>query len=335
MIDVKEPFKIFVGPSTRVSEAIFGEPEPGMASLKPGTVEDRRQIGDYGQSIFPNYFEAWGRRVVLGKDGKIKTEKTEKVSVNSPEYQGVIDFMKYGEPGGEIIYCRYVKGCSSLDYQYQVNRLNLVPKERDEENLWFSLNNGENEVNPNLDPALALALKVHPYNANSICRGGNISHSSYKEIQRVVEEEEDDVFDAQFEAMKMLNEASARGEKDVEALFAILNRNGDILYEPDEAGGMYKALKRFVVNDCHKALELVKTYKMEASSIIEQGRSANAYVLDKKTLFVGTVNRVPILTEVKQANVTEALQYLLDICVTAEGHEAINKIFQKKQENFK
>lgn len=314
---------------------MFGEPERGMATLKQGTSEDHREIGSFGQTHFPNFFEAWGRRVVLSKEGKIKTEKNEMVQVTSPEYQGVVDFMKYGEQGGELIYCRYVKGCSSLDYQYQVQRLNLPTKEKDEENLWLTLNNGEMEVDPNMDKAYALALKVHPYNANSISRGGNVSQVCFEEVKRVIETDESIVFDAAFEAMKMLKDASAAEGGDLHVLYTILNRDGEIMYDPNEEGGMFKAMKKFVVGNYEKVLALVKDYKMEAGSIIEQAKASNALFLEKGTLYVGSVNRQTLLTDLSAKSLADALTYLLEVSLTEKGHAAINNIFEKKEENFK
>jgi len=276
IISVTEPFKIFVGDNT-INKVYAGFLEPGKSSVKSGTsVEELEWQG--GDISFPNFWEAWGRRIVNVKVKNDKGEekvvikdvnsKGEPLTVNDLEYKGEVQFLDKDSDKGYIIYCRYITGQSSLDYDYQVLRLNLIPKEKDEKNLMFNLERGEHKINPVRDRAYALALKVHPMNVNSRYKTSRYQSTLYKEVN-VYDTKKSTVreLDLDFEAKTIVKGSSASFAK-LKVLHTVLCDGQEIKYDASDDNSLYDALMLFANEKPAEVLRLVSKYKEQVSKAI-------------------------------------------------------------------
>lgn len=328
---VNEPFKIFVGDNT-VNKISMGFLDRGKATLREGTaISEIEYTG--GDVTFPNYWEAWGRRVIGGKPNSDGTP----IEVTNPKYTGEIEFLNANDNNGQVIYCRYVKGQLSLDYDYQTIRLGLVKKELDEQNLLLTLSRGEHKIDPNRDKAFALTLKIHPMNGDSKCKTGRYTNTLYKEV-KVFETTQSSVkaLDIDFEAKKTVKDSSSSFAK-LKVLHAILSEDKEIKFDKSDESSLYDALMLFANESPEEVLRLVRKYKEQTSGVIEMAKSENAFdTATNGKLSVGSIKKTIILADIpKEHKGDNMIQYLFDNCLEPKAFEGINKLHELKNNNFK
>ncbi len=173
-----EYYNIYVG-ARRPATALMGflEKGSGQTITKGEVTEVPLEVGAHG---FPNYSKVWGKRVILGEDKK-PVNGQGIVSLEDTRYKGDIQFLKYGEAGGYFIEVRYLDTCSTLDMQFQINRLKLTVK-GDEDKWYIKLPPGENRINPVEKPMFVEFLKVHHCNRSSRSKSPNATLVVYEEI---------------------------------------------------------------------------------------------------------------------------------------------------------
>ena len=328
---VEAPFKIFVGNPNAPTTIFRGNIEKGKTTIKSGeAMTEWDFVG--GDESFPNYWEGWGRRVINGvAPGPGKPP----IEANDPAYKGEIEFLDAKDPNGTIIYCRYVKGQSTLDYQYQINRLNIIPKEKDEENLMIVLPRGEHEIDPAKDKAYALALKVHPMNADSKTKTNRYTNSMYKEVV-LMESQKKEVKAIQidWEAKKIVNESADTFLK-LKVLHTILSAKKEITYNKADENDLYDTLMLFANQSPQDVIDLVLKYKEDTTSIIEKTKSFNAFdTATNGTLKVGLIKKEVLLEDI-DAKGEDMIQYLFDTCMEHKTFEAINRLHELSNTNFK
>lgn len=331
LTSVSEPFKIFVGDS-KVNKVMVGFPEKGMATIKDGTTVLEQEYNG-GDVTFPNFWEAWGRRVIDGKPD----EKGIPIEVTNPKYTGEIEFLDNKDPRGQIIYCRYVKGQNSLDYDYQTIRLGLVKKELDEQNLLLVISRGEHKIDPARDRAYALTMKVHPMNANSRYKTNRYTANLYKEVN-VYETQQSSVkaLDIDFEAKRYVKDSSSSFAK-LKVLHTILSEGKEIAYDKSDETSLYDALMLFANSNPEEVIRLVNKYKMETTEVIEIAKSENAFDTAKNgELKVGKIKKEVLLSNIdSRYKGDDMIQYLFDNCFEPKVFDAINKLHELKTKNFK
>ena len=326
LISVKEPFKIFVGDPS-IIKMFYGYPEKGMAHLKNGT-----QLGEMeytgGVDAFPNYWEAWGRRII---NGKINEDGTQ-VEVTQKDYVGEIEFLEKGNKLGYPIYCRYLRGQSTLDYQYQTTRLQLAKKEVDEENMMINLDRGEHNIIPQRDMAYALAIKIHPMNANSPFSASNFANTIYKEVD-VFESTKTEVkfIDNQFEAVKIIKDHS-KNFAALKAVHTVLSAEKEIKYDASDENSLYNSLMIFANETPEEVLRLVARHKERVSSLIDKFISYKAF--DTTTKGKIGMGKTLLLDNVEGKG-DDMLQQIFERCLEPEILEALNKMHDYASKNFK
>lgn len=332
ILAVTEPFKIFVGDNT-VNKLFTGWIDEGKATVRGGTsLEELEWEG--GDISFPNYWEAWGRRVI---NGKPVNSKGLPVELTDPEYKGEIEFLDKNSDNGYIIYCRYVTGQSSLDYDYQTLRLNLITKEKDEKNLMISLERGEHKVNPMRDRAWALTMKVHPMNQNSRYKTSRYQTHLYKEVN-VYDTKKNNVkeMDIDWEAKSIVKTAS-KSFAHLKVLHSVLSEKGkEIRYDATDDNSLYDALMLFANEQPSEVLRLVAKYKEEVSGIISMISAHNEFDGKKDgTIALGSASKKIWMTGVQGKNLDEMLQNVFANALDPEYHEKINELFDYKAKNYK
>lgn len=343
ILSVTEPFKIFVGDNT-VNELWAGQITAGKASAKEGTALERVEWQG-GEMAFPNFWEAWGRRIVNVKQANAKGEmvsvtkdtnsKGEPITVTDPEYKGEIEFLDNKSDNGYIIYCRYITGQSSLDYDYQTLRLNLVTKEKDEKNLMITLERGEHKINPTRDRSYALALKVHPMNSNSTYKTGRYKQTMYKEVDPLdAQKSSVKHLDAMFEATSYVKSCNTFAK--LKVLHAVLSDGQEIKYDASNDNSLYESLMMYASETPDEVLRLVAKYKEGVSKVIEIIKAHNDFDCKKDgTIALGKTAKVIWMTDVAGKGEDEMLQTVFTKSLESEYYEKINELFEYKAKNFK
>lgn len=327
---VEQPFKIFVGNADAPKVIHAGNIGPGKTTIKNG--ESIIELGfTGGDESFPNYWEAYARRTINGKheiDGV-------PVDITNPKYTGELEFLDSKQPGGMIVHCRYVKGVNSLDYLYQVNRLNIISKEKDEQNLMIILSRGEHEIDPAKDAMYALAIKVHPMNTNSKNRTERYKNSMYKEVSLMdTNVKEVKEIQSEYQAMKIVNESATSFAK-LKVLHTVLSAEKEIPYNKSDENELFSTLVRYAKQSPEEVLRLVRKYKEDTTSVIEKTKSFNAFdTATNGTLKVGLIKKEVILDGLDVKG-EAMIQYLFDNCLEPKNYDAINTLHQLSQTNFK
>jgi hypothetical protein len=109
-----------------------------------------------GAVAIPNHSKVWAKRKV-NKAGK---------------YEGELEFLPWGEKGGELVAIRYIAGCPTLDKHYQINTLKIdLSEEEKNETAYIDLQIGVNDfVIEDMDPKLIEMLAHHTFNEDNKSR---------------------------------------------------------------------------------------------------------------------------------------------------------------------
>lgn len=328
---VENPFKIFVGNADAPKVIHCGNIEPGKTTIKSGeSIMELEFTG--GDESFPNYWESYGVRLINGK----RHEKDKApIEPNDPLYKGEIEFLDPKDPDGVPIFCRYIKGLSSLDYQYQVSRLNQKTKEVDEENLMIILSRGEHSIDPAKDRAYALALKTHPMNASSKIRTDRYKNTMYKEVVLMdVNKKEAKEVTGAFDAVKLVNDSATSFAK-LKVFHTILSVDKDIPYSKADENELYETLVVYANQNYKEVIERVRKYKENVTTAIEYAKSHNAFdTTTNGTLKIG-LTRKEVLLDGLNCKGEDMIQYLFDTCLEPKTYDAIIVINQQSQTNFK
>ena len=243
--------------------------------------------GDIG---FPNRTEAWGRRVVNGKS----PEDGEKVEVTDKDYNGKIEFLPWGHQDGMLIVCRYLKGYSTLDQQYQNLVLNADENIRDTDEssadaYFLRLQTGENVFNEkDTDPYFVQMLKISGYNSNSVSKSPDYTNSMFHE-KREIEESTvvEKNIDAKFEALKIVNEAvSDNSYSKLRNLHMIVR---DLLNEEVKDEYLSSAMKGLADSDARAFMDRIESHKIMLSKTLEMARSYQLFDLTTDGVIVANV----------------------------------------------
>ncbi len=332
ILSIDEPFKIFVGDPT-VNKIMIGFPEKGMATLAEGT-----SLGEIeytgGDETFPNYWEAWGRRVI---NGKLEADEN-KIEVTNQKYVGEIEFLEPSNRLGYPIYCRYIRGQFSLDYQYQVTRLGLKDKEKDEENMFTILARGEHKIDPAKDASFALAIKVHQMNSSNTMKVGSRQNTIYKEITPFETTKTNvKALNVGFEATRIIKENDNNFEK-LKILHTVLSAEKEIRYDVSDPSTLLDSLMIFAHDFPEDVLRLVARYKEQTSALIDKCKSYNVFDTTKNgQIGFGGANKGLLLSDIEKGygKGDDMLQYIFDKCLEPKVYEAINKLYEYCSKNIK
>lgn len=327
-----KPFKIFVGLPR--GKAVIGFLERGDRTRLAADSEAYDVTDFPGKEMFPNLFNAWGRRIAVDKEGKRKSGNADP---NDLEYKGDIEFLENGDSAGSLIKCRYVAGHRTLDYNFQVMRLGL-PKANTPESIeynYLSVEKGETEI-PISDTAYAMMIKIHPMNRDSICRGQNVINHQWHEINELdTEKIMATAIDAEFEAISMVKSAATSGKK-LNILFNMIGGDSVIKYDKSDEGTKYEGMVVFAKQNPNVVHKAVKQFKEEVQSVIAKGESYEAFDLSVK----GVVKvkkgetKVVLLTDIP-ATGKNMLTWIWENAMEPNVFDAYGKLVSYAENNFK
>jgi len=327
-----KPFKIFAGHPR--GKAIIGFLERGDRSRLSADSE-AYEVSDFpGKEMFPNVFNAWGRRIAVDKDGKRKAGNADP---NDIEYKGDIEFLEYGDSKGSLIQCRYVPGHKTLDYNYQVMKLGL-PKYNTQEGQMYNymdVQKGETEITVS-DPAYAVMMKIHPMNKNSICRSPNTENHQWHEINELDSEKIlASTIDAEFEAISIVKSAATSGKK-LNILFNLIGGDSVIKWDKSDEGSKYEGMVVFAKQNPDLVTKALAKFKEEVQAAIAKGESYDAFDLSVK----GVVkvkkgdSKVVLLSDIP-ASGKNMLTWIWENAMEPNVFDAYGKLVSYAENNFK
>lgn len=325
---LEEPFKIVVG--ERGTDHMIGKLQKGVMlndkmvvnSVLDGPVKKGQPIG--GKVMFPNYIEAWGRRLITGKEREDKN----RVEITDRDYVGEVEFLSYGDPNGYTIYARYVKGQASLDYHYQINRLGIVPITDDRNIGYLELPYGENDIFPTRDKAWSTMIQIHYMNHDSLCRNPDATMWMWKMVKELdVKNAEVKEIDAAFEAVKIVKESAASFSQ-LEVLKTILEQRVQIKWSKDDQNSLYESMLLYAKDDPKSFHESVNDYKRNISEMlslcesfeaIDEKAKGRVVVLKPKTEIL--LDEVPVTGKDK-----DVYEWLFTNSMKPKVYEALTKL---------
>lgn len=322
-------FSIWVG-GDRPADALIGHLESGNSTIKGASMK-AQSIG--GMCMFPNYFQAWGRRVINGDVPKKYVDGTERtvVNVNDNDYKGEIEWLPTNDKNGYIIHGRYSKGQATLDYHYQINRLGLSKTSEDKNgaedaSFYVELPFGENVVFPLNDKAWAEMLLVHPMNSDSGSRMPDSEGNMYRVVKQFNSKKEElKILDKEFEAYAFVKNAST-DFKSMEVLKEIMSRKHEIIYDKKDENSLFDSLAFYAKQKPVDFLESIAYYKANASEVIEKARAFSIFETSKDgELSVKNQLKIEHLITIKGKG-EAMIESLFESSMTAQGFEAIRKL---------
>lgn len=147
----KEPAKVLQGTLNKTT----GLPDPNAQKVAVVV----------GQILIPNYSRVWAKRIISNPPAGVK--KNDYISVSHKDYRGEIEFLEYGEPGGEEIDIRFLPNSGSLDKLYQDTVQKLLVQQED---AVIMLMQGVNNFDPKTQSMKIQMLKHHGLNRDNKSR---------------------------------------------------------------------------------------------------------------------------------------------------------------------
>lgn len=317
---LQDEFKIMVGPN-RGSDALIGKLEKGQATIAG---QYRKAPPFSGYCMFPNYIEAWGRRVIDGKvpDGKGRVE------VNDREYMGEVEWLKNDDRDGYLIHARYIPGQSTLDYQYQVTRLGLANIKNDEENAYQRLQYGEITIEPSKDKAWATFIQIHYMNQDSLAKMPMQQGNMWRLVKKLDprKTEAKDVNDS-WEAIAIVKNC-ADSYKKLDVLRIVIEKRKVLDYDKGDETSVYDALVLYANEEPEEFMKSVNDYKRNASEVLSLCESFEIIDMKEKGNLVALKPTKEILISGIPAKGDKMIEWLFERCFNPEVHEAIEKLNQ-------
>lgn len=316
---IEDDFRIFVG-RERGTDALLGYLEKGNSIIK-GKAEKAQPIG--GMAMFPNYFQAWGRRVINGEIPK--SCKDGRVPITHPEYTGQVEWLKNDDPKGYVIWVRYMVGQATLDYQYQITSLGLPKINEVEENDYLTLPFGETTVFYSKDPAWATLLQIHYMNDDSLAKMPGAEGSMFKIIKEYNSSEQQvKLIDAEFEALKVVK--SATNFDDLLVIKNIMSRKTEITYKESDETTLYDALAIYAKTKPNDFLECIQEYDKSSSEILSLCESFEAIDNNTKGFVVLLKPKKEVLITNENVKKGKVYEWMYDHRYEKEVSEALDKI---------
>lgn len=322
----KESYVIEAGSTERPESIQRGTIEKGTGQtvLAGETVPTLLKRADIG---IPNVSQAWGVR--LNKEGKIPDEP---LDIKSSDYKGQIQELKWGHPQGCLIICRFLKGYNSIDMLYQDTVLNAkanIDESRagSEDAYYLRLQSGDNFFDPETDKYLCQMLRVHYLNGSSVYRSPEAQQQMFVERDGEITEQRGTVlFNAQFEAMKVVNEASQDNSlAKLKNLLAIVNVIGT--EEPRDAD-LFRYLGFLAQTKPEAFLSKIQEYKRVVSDLFEKAKSYKAIDLTKNGVIAAGVEKVELIAEGIPAKGDGMIDWIMQNYLDAKAADTIIKLTQ-------
>jgi hypothetical protein len=312
-------YKINVG--SRENKAMIGYLEKGgMSSIVKGATVPAQQLG--GFVIFPNRSIAWARRLIKGKPvpGRL-------IQPTDVDYSGEVEFMDWGAEGGNPMVIRWKYSCSTLDYDFQITRLQLPKFEQDENGCYLELAYGENKLFYDSEPLKIDFLKQHYQNGDSKSKSPNASDAMWWEVKRFdTTKQEVKAMDYMFEAMTIIKRSATFAH--LKVLQAVMATKKTITYEPTKEESLYDGLVLFAKEQPDVFMAAIDLYKIKVQEIFAKAVSFKAIDVTKDGVIAVTQPQKEILfSDIPDAKGEAMIEWVFVNALEPKVHEGIDKLF--------
>lgn len=289
---------------------------------KPVGSDQLKRFITVGKHWLINQTSVWGRRVIDGKaekDGKA-------VELNTPGYNGEIEFLEHGNAKGYEITIRFLRKSRSLDMEYQDNiqkiKVDTIKGEDGSAMLMFDA--GENKFDEKKDALFIQYLQVHGQNRDSKSKNPSPAipgFTFYERTEDNVNTASIDKMEKAFDAGFIVKEAS-KNASDLKVLLEIMGDGRPELEGIDSMSKdkqIYEALLKFALNNPSDFQSLIDNWKKKLSDSIEYAKSFKALDLTKDGHIALIVDNKPQLmfSDVKGKG-DKMIDWVFDNCLTSE-----------------
>lgn len=313
-------FKIMVG-------------DPTQRSINAGQISrDRSKVTNISSSIvlpspakvFGNYTMVWGKRISPESPNKVILDASD------PNYHGELQFLEYGKEGGQLIPIRYIKGCNSLDADYQNNRIR-VSQESIKESSMIVLESGVQEFNPKTDGMFITFLKVHSQCEQSVSKDkSRYTKFSYSIINEDTEKpkqirQQEKMFDAGAIVRSLDNDP-----KSMISLHSILGGESvvGVRVEKGKDYNLYLGLLQYASDYGDIFIAKVEDFKKEASDLFLKAETMGILDLTKKgeIAYIDKQQKRNILISDLEGKDKAMVNWVVSNCYRVNAYEAIQTL---------
>lgn len=264
MADLKKRYYTVIAGNHKPQPQLLGFLKKGDGQPKPGAIEIQIAVG---KIQIPNFSNVWARRIIENPSpAQSEKMKNGSLAVTDSEYRGALEFLNYGEPGGEAIDVRFLRNAKTLDKQYQEVVLKLKLQDED---VMIDLDQGLNDFDEAVAPYLVQMLKVHGRNGDSKSRNPDIHDCDFTEYSaNKIKKSEVDKMAVLQTALNLVFGTDGNDDK-ISVLAAIMGEDSamqpDVLFstmvvnakeKPDEFIGKYNRFKKEVGELLNDSVEL-------------------------------------------------------------------------------
>lgn len=322
---MSEVYKIRVGNPNRPDTIMVGrlEKKSGQSTTTGpiSTVPNSR-----GTVSLPNRTEAWGVRLI---DGAIP--KGGPVSVTDPKYKGEVKWLKWGDPEGNMIIARYLRGYNTLDQHFQDERLGAARKIQEEnessiEAFFLFLENGENHLHTaETDPALIQMYRIHYLNGSSISKNPMADSPRFSEIEEKEEEaKQDQSLNAKGKAFALVMTAADDKGGMLRNFYYMVKGSGE---ESVKEGKEFTYLQKLADTDPERLVAAYEQGRVNASNLFEKMKSFDVLDLTVDgTIAAKNGTKKEIIATDVPGKGEEMLVWVIDNFLTDEATEIFIKL---------
>lgn len=277
----------------------------------------------------PNETDCWGVR--LDKEGNIPKDRVDVKDIAN--YRGQIKPLKWGDPAGQLIVCRYLKGYDSIDRLYQDNVLNAkdyVIASQDTEAsadvAMLFMQSGDNFYDPETDKYLVQMLKIHYMNRDSVSKHPN--HEVYQFSELNIEMTDENVvktMDAEFEALKIVREAANDNSfQQLKNLYAIMDGLAEMGVADNQLYPSLNTLAKTRTKDFH---DRINEYKKNFSMTLQLLKSYEAIDYTKKgVIAAGLKEKILVAEDIPAKGEDGVNDWLLSNFLTVKSNDIAVKL---------
>lgn len=276
----------------------------------------------------PNQTDAWGVR--LDADGNVPKDK---IDVRDPKYRGQIKALKWGDPDGSLIKCRYLKGYGSIDMLFQdivLNAKDYVAASQDTEAsadvAMLFMQSGDNFYDAETDKHLIQMLQVHYMNKDSESKNPEHESYQYRELHTdSVDENDVKNLDDKFEATRIVKEAANDNSfQQLKNLYSIMDGLAEMDLKDNQ---LYPSLYSLAEKQHTKFLDRVAEYKKNVSMTFQLLESYEAIDYTKNgTIAAGIKEKNIIAEDLPAKGQTGIVGWVLSHFLTPQANDIAVKL---------
>lgn len=230
-----------------------------------------------------NRARVWGRRIIKsGTEVKTVDKDGGEILFNTTGFKGEIEFLPWGEDGGQALEIRYLPQSNSLDFEFQENiqRIKIDPNTGF---TYIELKTGQNQFDLKKDALLIQFWKVNPQNRDSVSKNPDPLIKGYKYYEvndNHVDRSSIKRIEIGADAVNIIKDISSKPGALKTMLKVLGKKFGNVTVLSLELE-IYKTLMEYVSTLPGEFFELVEAYKRGVQDDVEKAKSFKALDLSK------------------------------------------------------